>query len=634
MLKLIWAEIKKIFLNRKTMIGIFSALILIIGFFTYGYWESNRYLLADRNLNIPSNDLKYLNQNGADIIPGILADMDYKKNSIIDMVEGINAYVNKNTKELVKNSFNKLTDYNTEYRQLIDGMIPYNLNSETTLQDLKDVFGERGQDKNNIESFLALFDKIDNELIFIEQWISYVFFKQPTNYEQSFDYLYNFLLKENFYLERLRVENFGNNLEYFFDTCAQAEDASVYDDLIANSETINAYINNVPNILGVNYLNDIKNLIDESLGFLITSQMYNDLRNFIYEDENSAIKRLESYRAEAAAFESISALTNTDSNELSLNINRFDNMVYSLSNYIEKYIKYNSFLQYSDNVLSDYVINNFEKKYNLKKYITAAEYIVKNNMHFADCYNGYAEGYASPKQPLSLGGIITGMMYNPGVSSIHIFSYIQYAFSILSLVIITICVLLGGGSIAGEQSSGTIKMLMIRPYKRWKILTSKILCTLIVSLVLIIFSVLLLFALGLLIGFDTSPYTVMAVVNASNVIFMSPMGELLLQLLFMFLSLIIYTIIATLFSAVLKAKTGAVLIALLLNFIGTILGFTMGNNPAFKYFIFSNSDLYMYFGNGPLFNDMTLGFSLIVCALYTGIFGFLTYYLFAKKDLN
>lgn len=631
MLRLIWAELKKILLNRKTMIGIFSSLIILISFFSLSYWQSMRYLRQSPYHPDGNNNSSYTGKKGEDVIPLLLNDIENKITLINNKLDTLNYENDIDMKELYYNNIDMMYTYNSQFSSLTAQMAGYDVANIKSMDDLQEVFGSKGDNKNHIEDFILLCKEIDAYIVQLRAMSNFVFFKNYENFQDSHFVAFGKVIDPyNNYEHRIKI--FGDFLQFYFDNKNNEPDFDYYKNRVEfNIENVNNLFSKSSNIFNTSSIPQLKSIVDKAIGFVFTRKLYEDISAFI---NDSAITRLNNYSSTLLPLSTITSLTKSDSDQILSITNRYNNMYHSIVSYMDKVLLYNTLSQYSDNIKEEYTLTTQENKYSLKKTITLTEYIIKNNLHFSPSTNTVnAEGYSIASPPLSLGGMITGSFYG-GYNELHIFSFVRNAFSVLSIVIIAVCISLGGGSIAGEQSKGTIKMLMIRPYKRWKILSAKLLSTLIVSLCLMIICVIALFIMGLLLGCQTTPYTIMAVFNASNVVLLSPFGELMLQLLLLFISLIIYTIIATFFSAVLKAKTAAIMIALLSNLLGTILALVLGQYDIFRYFIFSNTDLYMYFGNGPMLNDMTFGFSAFICTVYVAAFGFLTYYFFGKKDLN
>jgi ABC-2 type transport system permease protein len=66
----------------------------------------------------------------------------------------------------------------------------------------------------------------------------------------------------------------------------------------------------------------------------------------------------------------------------------------------------------------------------------------------------------------------------PPLNEDSLWRFVLGAVSVLFVLISLFTIVVGASSVASEFSNGTIKMLLIRPYRRWKILLSKYLCTL------------------------------------------------------------------------------------------------------------------------------------------------------------
>ena len=78
-------------------------------------------------------------------------------------------------------------------------------------------------------------------------------------------------------------------------------------------------------------------------------------------------------------------------------------------------------------------------------------------------------------------------------------SYVSNIMPFLGLVIVVIA----GGIVANEFQKGTIRLLLVRPNKRWKILLSKFLAVIIITIFLVISATLVAFIInGILYGFD------------------------------------------------------------------------------------------------------------------------------------
>ncbi|MDE1385368.1 hypothetical protein CHCC14820_1554 [Bacillus paralicheniformis] len=201
---------------------------------------------------------------------------------------------------------------------------------------------------------------------------------------------------------------------------------------------------------------------------------------------------------------------------------------------------------------------------------------------------------------------------------------------LLGLFVITVA----AGIVANEFSWGTVKLLVIRPISRFKILLAK-------------YFTVLLFALALLfILFASAGITGLALFGAgdgSQVHLAYADGtveekSLLLHLAGSYLlnsiSLLMMATMAFMISAVFRNSSLAVGISIfLLAMGGTVTNLLATKFDWVKYILFANTDLTQYFDGSPLVSDMTLGFSIVVLAVYFIVFHVLAFGAFTKRDI-
>lgn len=201
---------------------------------------------------------------------------------------------------------------------------------------------------------------------------------------------------------------------------------------------------------------------------------------------------------------------------------------------------------------------------------------------------------------------------------------------LLGLFVITVA----AGIVANEFSWGTVKLLVIRPISRFKILLAK-------------YFTVLLFALALLfILFASAGITGLALFGAgdgSQVHLAYADGtveekSLLLHLAGSYLlnsiSLLMMATMAFMISAVFRNSSLAVGISIFLLVMGgTVTNLLATKFDWVKYILFANTDLTQYFDGSPLVSDMTLGFSIVVLAVYFIVFHVLAFGAFTKRDI-
>ena len=202
-------------------------------------------------------------------------------------------------------------------------------------------------------------------------------------------------------------------------------------------------------------------------------------------------------------------------------------------------------------------------------------------------------------------------------------------------VVTLFTVVVAGGIVASEFSQGTIKMLLTRPMKRWKILTSKLIT---VGLFAIMMSIVLLVS-GIIFGyifFDNVPGTQLELVDG-KVVEVSYWGRLLLLTALSLVNVFVIGSLAFMIGSVFRSSSLAIGISIFLMFAGVqvtqILAMLEFEFP--KYILFANTNLSQFIGtNTPLIESMTLSFSIIIIAVYLLIFLVTSYWSFTKRDVT
>lgn len=195
-------------------------------------------------------------------------------------------------------------------------------------------------------------------------------------------------------------------------------------------------------------------------------------------------------------------------------------------------------------------------------------------------------------------------------------------------------VVIAADIVAGEFASGTIKLLLIRPASRAKILLSKYLATILFSLLLLIVLFASSFLLnGFLFGFSEvdSPYLHM---NSSGMVQESSM---LLHVVFTYglksVELIMIVTLAFMISTVFRSSSLSISLSLLLLFLGQGITLFLSKWNWAKFWLFSNTDLTQYIEGKPLIEGMNMTFSIIVLLGYFILFNLLSWSIFKKRDV-
>ncbi|MFB1080574.1 ABC transporter permease [Jeotgalibacillus sp. JSM ZJ347] len=210
-------------------------------------------------------------------------------------------------------------------------------------------------------------------------------------------------------------------------------------------------------------------------------------------------------------------------------------------------------------------------------------------------------------------------------------SYLESSTFLISLIGL-FAIIVASGIVAGEFSWGTIKLLMIRPIARWKILLSKFITVGAFGLFLVAITAVLSVILGL-IFFDPGS-SVRLVFEDGQVIEKSMAAYVIRVYLFNSLDVIMLTTMAFMISAVFRNSSLAIGISLFLLFVGgTATSFIAMYYDWAKYSLFANTNLSLYEMNMPLVEGMTMQFSIVMILIYFTIFIALAFTIFTKRDI-
>lgn len=191
-----------------------------------------------------------------------------------------------------------------------------------------------------------------------------------------------------------------------------------------------------------------------------------------------------------------------------------------------------------------------------------------------------------------------------------------------------------------EFNKGTIKLLLVRPYSRVKILLSKYITCLIVLICSIIFVALMQTVVGgIVYGFDSyrNP-TVMYnyTTNSLNVVSMT--GALATMVVAILPKLILLMTLAFTLSTVITSSPVAIAIPLLGSMVESIinqLAIMYEKANFLKYFVTPNWDFSQYlYGALPQMKGITVGFSVCICLVYFIVMMALSIWNFKKKNIK
>ncbi|WP_346267729.1 ABC transporter permease [Sporosarcina sp. E16_3] len=199
-------------------------------------------------------------------------------------------------------------------------------------------------------------------------------------------------------------------------------------------------------------------------------------------------------------------------------------------------------------------------------------------------------------------------------------------------IAVLLTVIVAAGIVASEFTQGTIKMLLSRPVKRWKILTSKYVTVILFGILLMLVGFIV-SILGAFIFFQSGNGQEL-VWNGKEVVEVSVWGKGLYMLLLSFANVFVTATFAFMIGSVFRSSSLAIGLSLFIYFMGSTLVMLLARYEIVKYIVFTHMDLTIYETDFRIVEGITMPFSLAVLAVYIVIFLFISYTTFIKRDIT
>ncbi len=212
-------------------------------------------------------------------------------------------------------------------------------------------------------------------------------------------------------------------------------------------------------------------------------------------------------------------------------------------------------------------------------------------------------------------------------------------FSEYGLFIIVIVVMIAGTIVSEEFNKGTVKLLLIKPYSRTKILLSKYITILVMTVFAI--AIILLMELivgGIVFGYDSLSIPVVEYnFNTSQLEILNIFTYVGIEILTQLPMIILLATLAFALSTIFTNSALAITISLLGFMSPSIINALVIQYKVdfMRFFVTMNWDLSEYlFGKLPSMQGMTLGFSIIMCLIYLFAMIIPTFIIFKKKNIK
>ena len=192
-------------------------------------------------------------------------------------------------------------------------------------------------------------------------------------------------------------------------------------------------------------------------------------------------------------------------------------------------------------------------------------------------------------------------------------------------------IIVSSGIVSAEFSQGTIKMLLARPVKRWKILLSKYITVLLYSLLLTV----ILFVVTYITSSILFPKVLEDTVTFSGgeVAANKVLGKALYMMFLGWINTVVISTLAFMIGTIFRSTSLAIGISIFLYFTGNTIVLFLTKYDFAKYILFANTDLTQYETGYVLIDGLSMSFSATVIAVYAVLFLLLSFLSFMKRDV-
>lgn len=215
----------------------------------------------------------------------------------------------------------------------------------------------------------------------------------------------------------------------------------------------------------------------------------------------------------------------------------------------------------------------------------------------------------------------------------HAWSFVKDASQLIVLAGL-FTIIIAAGIVASEFSWGTIKLLLIRPINRAKILASKYLTVILYALFMLV--ILFVFSTVLGIILFGMPDQAVPYLNYNNgkVTEQNVVIHLLIYYGVSSIEMMMLVTMAFMISSVFRNSSLAIGLSIFLLFTGTQFTALLAMKYSWaKFLLFANTNLMQYVEGTPLVEGMTLPFSIAMLLIYFAVFQFLAFFIFNKRDV-
>ena len=356
--------------------------------------------------------------------------------------------------------------------------------------------------------------------------------------------------------------------------------------------------------------------VNQEINDLLAKLDEGDWKYFAREDLAKAEQQIEKLNAQKEQTEDKAVLENI---ETELNNAQMEKEIAE--------IRLNKEIPYGSDYLNRAISNLQTANTNLANFKNVEELTYEQKLE----YNSYLEDQAESRYILETGRDIHNTNTLKGI--------LENFYAQFGIFLIVVVVMIAGTIVSEEFNKGTIKLLLVKPYTRNKILMAKAITTLIMIIFIIVVTLVMQILIGgIIFGFDSLSEPVVAYnFNTNTMEEMNIFANLGVQTLTQLPMIILLATLAFAISTLFTNSTLAITISLLGFMSASIINqLAIGYDLQFmKYFVTMNWDLSIY-ANGalPYMEGMNMTMSIIICVIYFLIMMIPTFIVFKKRNIK
>ena len=355
---------------------------------------------------------------------------------------------------------------------------------------------------------------------------------------------------------------------------------------LADSDKLNRHKNILSALENLNTYNTLRNAKSKVYSIQLSKQ---DVANLI------SIKEKIIQNAEKASSD---AQNSTDINKLSTAVTNHYHCTLHARELMQDHI--------TEAIAKTYGYNNIHKLYG-EKYENYNEYNVRSRIQSNTYYVMHNTNRTMYLDNLQLN--------NSSSMGANMYDYAYYVLKIMTICISMFVIVLACMSVAEESENGTIKLLLMRPYKRYKIILAKLLTIMLTAILLLVFGFIIAIVAGLAKYGIPSINTILVVFNASSAYTVPAFVQLLYALLCMLGEITFYLILSFMISTLIRSFGGSMSTGFAVMIVAIAVNIVLANAWGYMLLPFYHLDLFRFTGNSTLIGTDMLSKSFVTPTL-------------------